>query len=292
MNTARRKIKIAILNISIGRYVVFWEDFYKSCERNFMVDADKDYYVFTDNESDRTFALPNVYIIHQDNMGWPYNTMKRYHLFTNIADKLELYDYVFFINGNALFMVPLSTKLLKPEKELITVQHPGNYKLPIEKMPFERNPESNAYIRVGAGKYYVQGAFVGGKSKSFIKMSKELDLLTEKDLEQGIIAVWHDESFLNMYVSKHDNFQILGRQYLYFEEYKHPYEAVIMLRDKNKEGKLNAIRGISKRKLPIGRFIIKCKNMKESLFIKLGKERWLSYIDQQGCYIDSDISEL
>ena len=40
--------KIGILYIGIGRYACFWPEFYNSCETNLVPEAEKHYYVFTD----------------------------------------------------------------------------------------------------------------------------------------------------------------------------------------------------------------------------------------------------
>ena len=283
-------MRVAILNISIGRYTVFWDGFYVSCEKNFLTDAEKEYFVFSDAEDLLHGDEDNVHLIYQENMGWPFNTMKRYHLFSGIEEKLNRFDYIFFVNGNAIFAEPLTTKLINPYKDLITVQHPANYRIPIDKMPYERNPQSNAYIPYGEGRFYVQGAFVGGKTQPFLDMCRELDKMTEEDIKRGIIAIWHDESFLNMYVTRYDNFQILGRQYLYYEEYAFPYRPVIMLRDKNKGGSVNKVRGIREKKIPVGRMLVKLRNMKERLLIKVGIRRWVEYMGSDGRYIDNDIN--
>lgn len=285
-------MKVAILNISIGKYVMFWEQFYLSCENNFLIDAAKDYFVFTDEKNLKFKNNENVHIYHQENMGWPFNTMKRYHLFSKIANDICDYTYIFYINANALFVKPLTTKFLNPRKNLITVQHPINYKLPVNKYPYERNPKSNAYICQGDGNFYVQGAFVGGKGKQFIQMAKTLDTLTEDDLKRNIVAIWHDESFLNMYVVKHnDEFQILGRQYLYYEEYTFPYEPVMMLRNKQKKMTLSSIRGIEgKKHINIGKMIMNIKNLKNIVCIKLGVYKKLRYIDENENYVDNDIN--
>ena len=42
-------MKIAIIYIGIGRYTVFWDEFYKSCEKNFIRNAQKHYFYFTDS---------------------------------------------------------------------------------------------------------------------------------------------------------------------------------------------------------------------------------------------------
>lgn len=44
------KIKIAVLYIVTGRYTCFWNEFYESCEKYLLNDAEKKYFVFTDAE--------------------------------------------------------------------------------------------------------------------------------------------------------------------------------------------------------------------------------------------------
>lgn len=225
-------MKIAILNISIGDYIVFWKDFYLSAKANFMTDCEKEFFVFTDKEEIYSKDAADVHTFFQENLGWPYNTMKRFNMFRRIMDNLSDFDYIFFANGNAEFVSPLTSDLI--EKDTITVEHPGFHFTPIADAPFERNPKSRAYVKHGDEKTYVQGAFYGATFESFKKMVTELDDLTEADLKEGIIALWHDESFLNHYVCSHDDVQILGWQYLKYEEYVMPYKAVIQLRDKRK----------------------------------------------------------
>lgn len=43
-------MKVGILYICTGKYIVFWEEFYKSCQKYFLSDSEcvKQYYVFTD----------------------------------------------------------------------------------------------------------------------------------------------------------------------------------------------------------------------------------------------------
>ena len=102
-------------------------------------------------------------------------------------------------------------------------------------------------------------------------MVSELNRLTEEDLSKNIVAVWHDESFINKYIVGRENVQVLGPQYLGYEEYVHPYKAPIILRNKRKNLDLNSFRNISKKEnvsiLKIKMFL---RNLKERLLIILG----------------------
>lgn len=286
-------MKVAILNISIGNYRMFWPDFYISCMENFLPDTEKFFFVFTDDTKNLPYNnQENVKLYNQENMGWPFNTMKRFHLFTGIMNDLVGFDYVFFINGNALFTKQLNSTFLNSAKQVITVQHPGFYNRTVEQFPYERRPESNACIPYGTGRFYVQGAIVGGTGRGFLEMCSKLDALTEEDLSKDIVAVWHDESFLNKYVCDNPKIQILGRQYLGFEEIVFPYKAPILLRNKRKYMDLNKFRGTNKAeaKKNIQQIKVSLRNLRERMLIDLGIRKQLSYVDLDGNYIDSDIN--
>lgn len=285
-------MKIAMLNISIGRYDVFWKDFYLTAEENFLPGHEKHYFVFTDNMNIYGNDRQNVSLLEQGNLGWPFNTMKRFHMFKRVEDKLKEYDYVFFINGNALFKQPLKDEFINPDKNIITIIHPGLYGRSMNEMPFERNPESNAYIPEGKGKFYVQGAFIGGKSSAFIEMINEVDRLTEEDLKNDIIAVWHDESFLNKYILDKKDIQVMGRQYLYYEEYVFPWKPVIMLRNKRAFGDLNKFRGNKEdRKKEFRQKVrLSIRNIVFKFMIMFRVKKILKNVTADGNYVDRDLN--
>lgn len=282
-------MNIAVLSINLGEYVIFWKRFYESAQENFLPDCPKTYYVFTDANKLDYSEKENVHIIPHEDMGWPYNTMRRFQLFISIKDKLEDFDYIFFANANSEFLYPLTDKFLLPQKNIITVEHPGRHGDPAETIPFERRKESRAYVSLEDGRIYVQGAFIGGKSHAFIEMSETLERLTEEDLNEGIIAAVHDESFLNMYVAGRKDVQILGWQYLYFEGVIRPYMPVIQLRSKFKYlSKGNArYKDISRFKSGILGVL---RNVKWWILIKLNIYKWYDVVDNKGDYLDLDIS--
>lgn len=107
-------MRIGILYICTGKYDIFWKDFYLSAERYFMQDQSFiiEYYVFTD--SPKLYDEENnkhIHRIKQKNLGWPDNTLKRFHIFLRIKEQLEREtDYLFFFNANLLFTSPLAKK--------------------------------------------------------------------------------------------------------------------------------------------------------------------------------------
>lgn len=234
---------IAILYICTGEYYVFWEKFYESFEKYFLTDCPKRYFVFTDYSKDY-FKGGNIEVIYQRQLGWPFDTLLRFEMFSNIIDRLEKYDYIFFMNANMQCVTSLSPDEFLPQNEgLIFVKHPGFWNKNRDSYTYESNPKSTAYIKKNEGKYYVCGGVNGGKSAEYIKLIKEIKEKVQKDLDNEIIAVWHDESHLNRYLIDHSGYKILGPEYCYPEGWKLPFKAKLLVRKKSKYINVISIKG-------------------------------------------------
>lgn len=196
-------MRVAILYICTGKYSIFWNDFYSSCEKHFLSTAEKKYFVFSDTLilHDRN---ENVELITQPKLGWPYDTLMRFHFFSSIEKDLKEFDYIFFFNANTNFVKDIDDSILFKENspvDLIVTQHPFFCGVTDPKdFPYERNPKSTAYIPKTKGSIYVLGGFNGGKTKSFLELIETLKRRIDVDQEKNIIAIWHDESHLNKYI--------------------------------------------------------------------------------------------
>lgn len=51
--------KVAILYIALGRYTVFWDEFYESAEKH-LLNADKHYFIWTDKPLALNYAPPPI----------------------------------------------------------------------------------------------------------------------------------------------------------------------------------------------------------------------------------------
>jgi hypothetical protein len=92
------------------------------------------------------------------------------------------------------------------------------------------------------GKYYVQGSFNGGTSTAYLALVRQLEKNIQADLDNNIIAVWHDESHLNRYVSdKHP--KVLSPAYAYSEGAELGFPPKILMLDKKKLGGHKIMRG-------------------------------------------------
>lgn len=234
-------MKIAILTICTGKYTMFFEGLYNSCEEFFLKSHEKKYFVFTDGE---ILSKSNVIKIHQQKLGWPFDTMMRFHMFNQFSEMIGKYDYVFFLNANMIMCKEVGEEILPNElnENLMGVLHPGYYNKPIERATFERNPGSVFCVNYNEGKHYYQGCFNGGKGEDFMKMSNILANKIDVDMANGIIPIWHDESALNWYF-RDKNVLSLSPSYAYPEVWGknlygevHDVEKIAMQIDKSKFG--------------------------------------------------------
>lgn len=212
-------MKIAVLYIATGRYSIFWDDFYTSCENYFLKKHEKTYFVFTDDENIKD--KENIRKIYQKKLGWPYDTMMRFDMFLTLEKELIDYDYIFFFNANTKFLSDVNEEILPDEVHdgLVTASHHAFYDKNPDDYTYDRNPLSTAYIPFGEGSHYATGALNGGISKNYLDMCKKCSENDHTDLDNNVIALWHDESHLNKYLLD-KNPLIMPVNYLYPETSK------------------------------------------------------------------------
>jgi len=203
-------MKIGILTIATGRYSMYIPGLVGSCESFFLGDHEKQYFIYTDSEiSDlpEFKGSEKVTKIHQEKLGWPYDSMMRFHMFDAFRDMLSEVDYLFFMNVNMKVASPIDDSILPKENRcgIVVTQHPGYYKrIGVSGLPHENNPKSEFYVSPKQRSNYFQGCFNGGRSRDFLNMCATLKDGIDKDLFRNIIPVWHDETALNWYVINQD----------------------------------------------------------------------------------------
>ncbi|MEZ5026951.1 MAG: family 6 glucosyltransferase [Chitinophagales bacterium] len=239
-------MKIGILYICTGKYDVFWKGFYESAEQYLLPNTEKHYFVFTDSktieETDR------IHKIFQAQLGWPKDTLMRFHLFLNMEDALSKMDFLFFFNANYTFVKTINEdEILPTENEhfLVGQIHPVAYHLQRKNFNYENNPNSTAYIPNDKGNYYFAGGLIGGNTFAFLKMCQNLKQNIDKDFENKVIAKWHDESHINAYFVTHEPKKI-HPGFCYPQGWYLPFEQKTLLLDKNKFGGHAFLRGENK----------------------------------------------
>ena len=208
--------KIAILYICTGKYSALWREFYESFEERFLTECKKEYFVFTDSPTlEYVGDHSKIHLIPQEALAWPYATLLRFHMFNRIAVDLTGFDYIFFFNANAFAVGKITQEMILPQgkDDLSLVRHPAYRNDKPFQFPYDRNFKCNACIPYGLGRVYVQGCLIGGTAQAFLHMSQTIANQIDEDLKRNVIALWHDESYLNKYILKHKNFRLLGIEF-------------------------------------------------------------------------------
>jgi hypothetical protein len=233
-------MNITIFTICTGKYDIFFENFYKSCEKYFLPNYNKNYFIFSDSQ---ILEGDNIFKIHQKKIGWPYDTMLRFHMFNSVEDRIKNSDFTFFFNVNLKFLSEIRDEVIPSAENdyLVGVNHPGFYKSQNYQYPYERNQNSQFFIPPGVGSFYFQGCFIGGRTKEFMHMSNDLEKLINIDLNNNIIPIWHDESAMNWYYSKKSPL-VIGPNYAWPEVTNYDGEIKGLQVDKNKFGGHNFLR--------------------------------------------------
>ena len=134
-------------------------------------------------------------------------------------------DYLFFFNANLTCTQTITEEEFLPcpaRGETWLVQQLQASGIKSRFFGYDRNPKSTAYIPYNCGKYYVSGGLNGGTAPAFLALCHELERRTEADLQQNVIALWHDESQLNRYAAERSDYRLLTPAYWYPEGWQMP----------------------------------------------------------------------
>lgn len=236
-------MKKVILNlIATNNYTVFLSDIIESARSMFVNDCELIFIVYTN--SDQGFDSPDIKKVHIDNEPWPMPTLKRFHYFLSAKKEILESDFSFYIDVDSIFRKPLPlSDMTTTDTGTIGTLHPGFILISWNPQGTpERNPNSMAFIERGANENYYCGGFFGGDSKSFIEMAEKISKNIDLDLDNGIIARWHDESHLNKYFMDNRPNKILGMGFSCPSEYEYGNSPTIVFLDKGGEDKKRELR--------------------------------------------------
>ncbi len=219
-----KQLKVGLLIVATGKYIQFVEPLIESADKYFCTNHDVTYFVFTEGDVPKR---DDVIKIQQHRLGWPHDTMMRPVMYYECRDILSSMDYLFACDADMLFVGDVGDEILS---DLVGALHPGYFG---SKGTPEYRRASTAYIPRRRNKYYFAGGFNGGKTEHFIKMVGVMTKNILKDLERGIIALWHDESHLNKYFFEHSPTKILTPSYCYAEQHPHKIPKKLIALDKN-----------------------------------------------------------
>lgn len=169
---------------------------------------------------------PDANIYPTEAVAWPLPTLMRYHLFLQAEEKLNEYDYVFYLDADMRVVDVVGEEILG--QGLTMAEHPMYALRPEHIPPYEPNKDSTAYIkRFGAvivdekGRprfkpLYAAGGFQGGVTSEFVKAMKVMRKNIDQDFSSNYVAIWNDESHWNKYLSDYEGHYIaLTPSYVY-----------------------------------------------------------------------------
>ena len=214
-------MKVAICFIGTGKYINFLPKYYENIQEYFLPGVEKTFLVFTDGEGD---FPEDIKVYQQEHLEWPYITLKRFEIIQKAKEEIEKNDWFVFIDADALVVDKIEEdEFFDSTKSFFGVHHPCHFLQmpPHNQFPgaFETNSLSLSHVdETDDLSVYYQGCLWGGKVPDVLEMIEELESRVNKDLENDIIAVWHDESHINKYfIENKDLMNTLGPEYAYPE---------------------------------------------------------------------------
>lgn len=234
-----KKPKVGLLMIATGKYDRFTQGLVASADKHFLNNiADVTYFVFSDKKPDVNTLGRNIVHIPIEHKPWPHSTLDRFKHFANSADKFANEQYLYYADVDTLFVDNVTEEILN---ELVGVRHCGYYRDP---GPFENNSKSELYTDKQY-KYYYGGGFSGGRKDKYLELARWCGEMIDKDLANGIMPRFHDETALNRYFLDNQPSVTLNSRYHYpqsdIERYKkmwapESFSPVLLLLDKDHKG--------------------------------------------------------
>lgn len=235
IKTLAERKNVGLILIATNKYKKYVQPLISSADKYFLKDCNVTYYLFSDEEqeyvSDRSVIKINI-----EHKPFPYASMDRFKHFTNNKKVFDNEEYLYYVDVDCLFVDAVDSSILS---DLVGVQHCGYYG---KQGTVEDNPKSCLYLKPNKYKHYFGGGFNGGSKDKFLELSKTCYDNIEKDLSNGIMPRFHDETSINFYFALNPPTLVLDPSYHYpqsnIDYYKkiwgkNSFNPKILLLDKN-----------------------------------------------------------
>lgn len=232
ISVARTQSSVGLLIVATGKYIQWVQPLIDSADTFFLNDCKVTYFIFTDvqeylNQEKQFESTRQVKILSHKLLGWPHDTMMRPKVYYDYRDEYRGLDYLFALDADMLFVDTVGNEILG---DLVATQHPGFVG---RRGTYETRSISTAYVRPHEGMCYFAGGFNGGSTEKYLALCKTVTDNIKKDLENNVIAIWHDESHINRYFIDNPPSIVLSPSYCYPESWHLPYRKRLLALDKN-----------------------------------------------------------
>nr|XP_040047321.1 globoside alpha-1,3-N-acetylgalactosaminyltransferase 1-like isoform X3 [Gasterosteus aculeatus aculeatus] len=214
-----KNITIIATVFAVGKYIMFLKRFLETAEQHFFVGFKVHIYVFTDRPNEVppvTMASGRRLIVRlvPTAKRWQEISARRMELIQMVIEEQlpNNRNYIFCLDVDSQFHGRWGSESLGG---LVAVTHPGYYRDPRSKFPYERRPSSRAYLAPGEGDFYYCGGAFGGLLQEVHHLAKTCRHNFEADAQEGIEAAWQEESHLNRYMWINKPSKVLSPEYLW-----------------------------------------------------------------------------
>lgn len=213
-----KNLTIAATVFAVGKYVMFLKDFLETAEQHFFVDFNVNIYVFTDQPQHvptvkmAAGRMVSVRMVPSSSR-WQEISARRMELINAlIQELLNSTHYIFCLDVDSKFHGRWGSESLG---QTVAVVHPGYYRDPRSRFPFERRPQSRAYMAPSDGDFYYCGGAFGGALDRVLVLTQTCSQNFRDDAKEGIEAAWQEESHLNRYFWQNKPSKVLSPEYLW-----------------------------------------------------------------------------
>lgn len=195
------KKRIGIITIATGRYYDEFIPTLKKSVDTYLSDTSVEitFYCFTDSNH-QVAGVEHFFVKH---LAWPFSTLMRFHSIADQMPAMEKNDFLLYMDADMKLVSPIPVDIFN--HPLIAVRHPGFVG---GSAPFELDRLDSAYVPPPLRKDYFQGCFWGGNASEFRELIATLSKQVDYDLSRASIPIWHDESYLNHYLSSRNCFAL------------------------------------------------------------------------------------
>ncbi|NP_001279864.1 putative glycosyltransferase 6 domain-containing protein 1 [Callorhinchus milii] len=209
---------IGMTLFAVAKYTRFLKPFLESAEKHFMQGYRVNYYIFTDipEQVPRVELKPGRSVVVFNTVKysrWQEISLRRMEIINkHIMNKsIREVDYLYCLDVDLIFTNHYGAETFAP---LVAVLHPGYFNILRNKFPYERRPESQAYVPKDHGHFYYIAAMFGGTLNNIVDVTAACHQALQVDKVNGIEAAWQEESHLNKYLVTNMPHKIPSMEYL------------------------------------------------------------------------------